>query len=83
MLTNPVVLSIIILLVLSLLRINVVISLVISALAAGLLGNLGLSKTNRPSRSCLCANLWFDGNLYAFTGGFRENLYRKYFGEKY
>ena len=45
MLTNPVVLSIIILLVLSLLRINVVISLVISALAAGLLGNLGLSKT--------------------------------------
>ena len=45
MLTNPVVLSIIILLILSLLRINVVISLVISALAAGLLGNLGLSKT--------------------------------------
>lgn len=45
MLTNPVVLSIALLLILSLLRINVVISLVISALAAGLLGGLGLTKT--------------------------------------
>ncbi|WP_439239877.1 Na+/H+ antiporter family protein [Lonepinella sp. BR2474] len=45
MLTNPVVISIIVLLVLSLLRINVVIALVISALTAGLTGGLGLSKT--------------------------------------
>lgn len=45
MLTNEVVLSIIILLVLSLLRINVVIALVISALSAGLLGGLGMSET--------------------------------------
>ncbi|TCP95757.1 hypothetical protein EDC44_10738 [Cricetibacter osteomyelitidis] len=45
MLTNEVVLSIILLLVLSLLRINVVIALVISALAAGLLGGLDLPET--------------------------------------
>ncbi|ACX83225.1 sodium:proton antiporter [Aggregatibacter actinomycetemcomitans D11S-1] len=45
MLTNPVVISIIVLLALSLLRINVVIALVISALTAGLVGNLGLTKT--------------------------------------
>ena len=45
MLTNPVVISIAVLLVLSLLRINVVIALVISALTAGLIGNLGLTKT--------------------------------------
>lgn len=45
LLTNPVVISIIILLALSLLRINVVIALVISALVAGLTGNLGISET--------------------------------------
>ncbi|TYA23999.1 Na+/H+ antiporter family protein [Aggregatibacter actinomycetemcomitans] len=45
MLTNPVVISIIVLLALSLLRINVVITLVISALTAGLVGDLGLTKT--------------------------------------
>ena len=45
MLTNPVVISIIVLLALSLLRINVVIALVISALTAGLIGDLGLTKT--------------------------------------
>ena len=44
-LTNPVVISIIVLLALSLLRINVVIALVISALTAGLTGGLGMSKT--------------------------------------
>ena len=45
MLTNPVVISIAVLLILSLLRINVVIALVISALTAGLIGDLGLTKT--------------------------------------
>ena len=45
MLTNPVVISIIVLLALSLLRINVIIALVIAALTAGLCGGLGLSKT--------------------------------------
>ena len=45
MLSNPVVISIIVLLVLSLLRINVVIALVIAALTAGLCGDLSLSKT--------------------------------------
>lgn len=45
MLTNAVVISIIVLLALSLLRVNVVIALVISALTAGLLGDLGMSKT--------------------------------------
>lgn len=45
MLSNPVVISIVVLLVLSLLRINVVIALVIAALTAGLTGDLGLSKT--------------------------------------
>ena len=45
MLTNPVVISIAVLLVLSLLRINVVIALGISALTAGLMGNLGLTNT--------------------------------------
>ena len=45
MLTNPVVISIAVLLILSLLRINVVVALVISALTAGLIGNLGLTKT--------------------------------------
>lgn len=45
MLTNPVVISIAVLLVLSLLRINVVVALVISALTAGLIGDLGLTKT--------------------------------------
>ncbi|NBI12999.1 sodium:proton antiporter [[Haemophilus] felis] len=45
LLANPVVISIIVLLVLSLLRINVVIALVISALVAGLTGNLGISET--------------------------------------
>lgn len=45
MLSNPVVISIIVLLALSLLRINVVVALVIAALTAGLCGDLGLSKT--------------------------------------
>ena len=45
MLTNPVVISIIVVLALSLLRINVIIALVIAALTAGLCGGLGLSKT--------------------------------------
>ena len=45
MLTNPVVISIAVLLILSLLRINVVVALVISALTAGLIGDLGLTKT--------------------------------------
>lgn len=45
MLTNPVVISIIALLALSLLRVNVVIALIISALIAGLVGDLGLSET--------------------------------------
>ena len=45
MLTNPVVISITVLLILSLLRINVVVVLVISALTAGLIGDLGLTKT--------------------------------------
>ena len=45
MLTNPVVISITVLLILSLLRINVVVALVISALTAGLIGDLGLTKT--------------------------------------
>ena len=45
MLSNPVVISIVVLLALSLLRVNVVIALVISALTAGLCGDLGLSKT--------------------------------------
>lgn len=42
MLTNEVVISIIVLLVLSVLRINVVIALIISALTCGLLGNYGV-----------------------------------------
>ena len=45
MLSNPVVISIIVLLTLSLLRINVIIALVISSITAGLCGNLSLSKT--------------------------------------
>ena len=45
MFTNPVVISIVVLLALSLLRVNVVIALVIAALVAGLTGNLTLSKT--------------------------------------
>lgn len=43
--SNEVVISIIVLLILSLLRINVVIALIISALTAGLCGGLGLSET--------------------------------------
>ena len=45
MLTNPVVISIIVLLAISLLRVNVIIALVIAALTAGLCGGLGISKT--------------------------------------
>lgn len=45
MLSNPVVISIIVLLTLSLLRINVIIALVIASLTAGLCGDLSLSKT--------------------------------------
>ena len=49
MLSNPVVISIIVLLTLSLLRINVIIALVIASLTAGLCGDLSLSKTIEPS----------------------------------
>ena len=42
MLSNPVVISIIVLLTLSLLRINVIIALVIASLTAGLCGDLSL-----------------------------------------
>lgn len=45
MLTNEVVISIVVLLVLSIMRLNVVIALIIAALTAGLCGGLGLSKT--------------------------------------
>ncbi|MFZ7223760.1 Na+/H+ antiporter family protein [Avibacterium avium] len=45
LLSNPVVISIIVLLALSLLRINVVIALIISALTAGLCSNLTMSET--------------------------------------
>lgn len=45
LLFNPVILSISVLLVLSLLRVNVVIGLVISALVAGVSGDLGVTKT--------------------------------------
>ena len=45
MLSNPVVISIIVLLTLSLLRINVIIALVIASLTGGLCGDLSLSKT--------------------------------------
>ncbi|WP_115718097.1 Na+/H+ antiporter family protein [Gallaecimonas mangrovi] len=45
MLLNPVILSVLLLLLLSILRINVVVALAISALAAGLFGGLGLDKT--------------------------------------
>ena len=48
MLSNPVVISIVVLLALSLLRVNVVIALVISALTAGLCGGLGLGKPLKP-----------------------------------
>ena len=51
MLSNPVVISIVVLLALSLLRVNVVIALVISALTAGLYGDLGLGKPLKPRRS--------------------------------
>ena len=44
MLSNPVVISIVVLLALSLLRVNVVIALVISALTAGLCGDLGFKQ---------------------------------------
>lgn len=69
MLTNEVVLSIILLLVLSLLRINVVVSLIISALAAGLLGNLGLSKTIETFTSGLGGGAEVAMN-YAVLGAF-------------
>lgn len=44
MLSNEVFISIIVLLILSLLRINVVIALIISALTCGLIGNLGVEE---------------------------------------
>lgn len=69
MLTNEVVLSIILLLILSLLRINVVIALVISALTAGLLGNLGLSKTIETFTSGLGGGAEVAMN-YAILGAF-------------
>ncbi|WP_417355958.1 Na+/H+ antiporter family protein [Gallaecimonas pentaromativorans] len=45
MLLNPVILSVVLLLVLSICRINVVVALALSALAAGLCGGLGLDAT--------------------------------------
>ncbi len=45
LLTNPVILSILVLLTLSLLRVNVVLGLVISALVAGFSSDLGVTKT--------------------------------------
>lgn len=45
MLLNPVILSVVLLLVLSICRINVVVALALSALAAGLFGGLGLDAT--------------------------------------
>lgn len=45
LLTNPVVISIIVLLALSLMRINVVMGLVISALVAGLCSDLTINET--------------------------------------
>ncbi|MDO4627299.1 MAG: Na+/H+ antiporter family protein [Pasteurellaceae bacterium] len=45
MLTNEVVISIVVLLILSILRVNVIVGLIIAALVAGLIGGLGLSET--------------------------------------
>lgn len=45
MLTNPVLISVIVLLVLCLLRVNVLLSLIFAALTAGVVGGLGLSNT--------------------------------------
>ncbi len=69
MLTNPVVISIAVLLVLSLLRINVVIALVISALTAGLIGDLGLTKTIETFTSGLGGGAEVAMN-YAMLGAF-------------
>lgn len=45
LLLNPVILSVVVLLVLSLLRVNVIMGLIISALVAGFTSDLGISKT--------------------------------------
>ncbi|WP_386687224.1 Na+/H+ antiporter family protein [Lonepinella sp. MS14437] len=75
MLTNPVILSIIVLLILSLLRINVVIALVISALTAGLTGSLGLSKTIEVFTSGLGGGAEVAMN-YAILGAFAVAISR-------
>ena len=75
MLTNEVVLSIIVLLSLSLLRINVVISLIISALTAGLLGNMGLEKTIQTFTSGLGGGAEIAMN-YAVLGAFAVAIMR-------
>ncbi|MCK3658707.1 sodium:proton antiporter [Pasteurellaceae bacterium Pebbles2] len=69
MLTNPVVISIVVLLALSLLRVNVVIALVISALTAGFTGGLGLSKTIETFTSGLGGGAEVAMN-YAILGAF-------------
>ncbi|WP_424411607.1 Na+/H+ antiporter family protein [Pasteurella sp. PK-2025] len=69
LLSNPVVISIVVLLVLSLLRINVVIALVISALVAGLTGNLGISETIKTFTNGLGGGAEVAMN-YAILGAF-------------
>ncbi len=69
LLTNPVVISIVVLLALSLLRINVVIALVISALVAGLTGNLGVSETIKTFTNGLGGGAEVAMN-YAILGAF-------------
>ncbi|MFD1806272.1 Na+/H+ antiporter family protein [Pasteurella oralis] len=69
LITNPVVISIVVLLVLSLLRINVVIALVISALVAGLTGNLGISETIKTFTNGLGGGAEVAMN-YAILGAF-------------
>lgn len=61
MLTNEIVISIIVLLVLSLMRINVVISLIIAALTCGVIGHTGVDGTT--------AFQALEKTIQAFTGG--------------
>ncbi|AKD37894.1 hypothetical protein I926_02830 [Pasteurella multocida subsp. multocida OH4807] len=69
LLSNPVVISIVVLLALSLLRINVVIALVISALVAGLTGDLGISETIKTFTNGLGGGAEVAMN-YAILGAF-------------
>lgn len=61
MLSNEVFISIIVLLILSLLRINVVIALIISALTCGLIGNLGVEGAGFTEA--------LEKTIKSFTGG--------------